>query len=114
MWQRLDTLCRDTLGIGAALAVGLVLGLALAGTAVGLAFPKWTAEGLLETPGVVAPFPEQRDRERLAEPEPRPKLQYVTLAEYRKMAAAYGSADSLNEYLVAAKKTDTDAGRPPR
>jgi len=79
--------------------------------AVGIAFPKWSAEGLLETPGVLAPFPEQTERERQGDQEPKVKLQYVTLAEFRKAAAAYSSQVALNEYLVAAKKQETPGGQ---
>ena len=38
------------------------------------------------------------------------KRQYVTLAEFRKTAAAYSSDLALNEYLIAAKTANTPAG----
>lgn len=103
MPQRLDRVCRDYLLMRPWQALAFVVVLGLAGAAIGLAFPKWSAEGLLETPGVVVPFEMRRDS--VSENErPEPKTKYVTLAEYRKMAAAYTSGVALEEYLTATKK----------
>ena len=110
MSQPLDSMMRDYLSVGLWPALAFVVILAVAGAAVGLAFPKWNAEALLETPGVVIPSQEPRDRERTNEAEPKVKVQYVTLSEFRKMASAYSSDIALNEYLVAAKKAETPAG----
>ena len=109
MLQRLDKICRDNLSIGCWQALGFVVVLGLGGAAVGLAFPKWNAEGLLETPGVVIPFDDQRDRSR--DVEPAVKTQYVTLAEFRRVVAAYSSETSLREFLGAAKKQGPAAER---
>jgi hypothetical protein len=109
MLQRLDRICRDNLSIGPWQALAFIVVLAVAGAAVGVAFPKWNAEGLLETPGVVVPFDEQRDRNRDADSPV--KTQYVTLAEYRRVVAAYSSETSLREFLDAAKKQGPAAER---
>jgi len=100
MLQRLNRFCLDYLLMGPWQALALVAALAAAGAAVGLAFPKWNAEGLLETPGVVIPFEAPRENPDNARPEP--KTRYVTLAEYRKAAAAYASQAALHEFLAAA------------
>ena len=109
MLQRLDTICRDNLSIGPWLALAFVGLFGLAGAAVGLAFPKWIAEGLLETPGVVTPFQEQREKPN--DPEPRVKTQYVTLAEFRKMLSAYSSGVALREFFTASRKEGPAAAR---
>lgn len=109
MLQRLDKICRDNLSIGPWPALAFVVVLGLAGVVIGLAFPKWSADGLLETPGVVMPFDEQRERGRDAEPAVR--TQYVTLAEYRRVVAAYSSDTSLREFLAAAGKQGPGADR---
>src|SRR5512137_2302910 len=102
MADRLDAVSRDYLSLAPWQAIAFVVACSIAGAAVGLAFPKSIAEGLLETPGVVIPFDEQRERSRDADPPV--KTQYVTLAEYRRVAAAYSSEASLREFLQAAKK----------
>jgi hypothetical protein len=103
MLKRLDKICREKLWVGPWQAIAFVVVLAIAGASLGIAFPKWNAEGLLETPGVVIPFEETRERNRDAE-APAAKPQYVTLAEYRRVVAAYSSRESLREFLDAAKK----------
>ena len=110
MLQRLDHLSRTHLAMPMWRAVSLVLVLAVAGLVAGLLFPKWTAEALMETPGVATPF-EEPQRERTGDAEPKVKTEYVTLAEYRKMIAAYASQPALREYLTAAKKQGAAADR---
>ncbi len=110
MSRPLDSMMRSYLSIGLWPAVAFVVVLAAAGAAFGLAFPKWNAEALLETPGVVIPSLEPRERDKPNDAEPRVKLQYVTLAEFRKVASAYSSEVAFNEYLSAAKKADSAAG----
>ena len=110
MLQRLDKICRDSLSIGPWQALMFVVVLGVAGAGVGLAFPKWNAEGLLETPGVFTPTLEPQ-REKPNEAEPAVKLQYVTLPEFRKMTAAYSSVAALREFLTAAKKEGPAASR---
>lgn len=83
--------------------VALVFGLGIVGAGVGLAFPKWNAEALLETPGIAAPVPEARQRPGEDLNEVVVKTQYVTLAEFRKVMAAYSSDKTLGEYLTAAQ-----------
>jgi len=102
MLQRLNRFCLDYLLMGPWQALALVAVLAAAGAAVGIAFPKWSAEGLLETPGVVIPFEAPRENPDSVRPEPKTK--YVTLAEYRKVAAAYSSQAALREFLAASGK----------
>jgi hypothetical protein len=106
MPQNLERVCREHLAIAPWQALALIVLLAAAGAAVGILFPKWNAEGLLETPGVVVVSPDPQ-RERINEngPAPLPKTQYVTLAEYRKVAAAYSSVPSLSEFFTAAQKS---------
>lgn len=99
MLQRLNRFCLDYLLMGPWQALALVAALAAVGAAIGLAFPKWNAEGLLETPGVVIPFEAPRENPDSVRPEPKSK--YVTLAEYRKVAAAYSSQAALREFLAA-------------
>ena len=106
MLQRLDKICRDSLSIGPWQALMFVVVLAAAGAAVGLAFPKWNAEGLLETPGVFTLMLEPQRGQ--SEPQ---REQYVMLSEFRKMAAAYSSAATLREFLTAAKKEGPAASR---
>ncbi|MGB3427796.1 MAG: hypothetical protein WBA53_06420 [Burkholderiaceae bacterium] len=109
MAHRLDKFFRNNLSLAPWQAVVLVIAFAVAGAAAGLAFPKWNAEGLLETPGVVIPFDEERERSRDAEPPV--KTQFVTLAEYRRVIAAYSSETALGEFLGAAKKQGPAAER---
>jgi len=106
MLQQLDKICRDSLSIGPWQALIFVVVLGVAGAGVGLAFPKWNAEGLLETPGVFTPTlePESGQLDPL-------RVQYVTLPEFRKMAAAYSSTAALREFLTAAKKEGPAATR---
>ncbi|MGB2817427.1 MAG: hypothetical protein WBC37_09425, partial [Burkholderiaceae bacterium] len=105
----MDKFFRNNLSLAPWQAVVLVIAFAVAGAAAGLAFPKWNAEGLLETPGVVIPFDEERERSRDAEPPV--KTQFVTLAEYRRVIAAYSSETALGEFLGAAKKQGPAAER---
>jgi hypothetical protein len=109
MLRWLDRICRENLLIGLWPALAFVVVLGMAGAAVGLAFPKWNAEALLETPGVAIPFDEQRDRNR--DVETPVKLQYVTLAEYRRVTAAYSTESALRDFLGAAKKQGPAADR---
>lgn len=110
MPQRLDTVCREYLLMSPWHALAFVVVLTVAGVAIGLLLPKWNAEGLLETPGVVVPFDTRR--ENLPEDvRPEPKTRYVTLAEYRKTAAAYSSQVALDEYLGATKNSGPAAER---
>lgn len=111
MLRRLNAICRDYLLVGVWPASAFVAVLGLAGAAVGLAFPNWTAEGLLETPGVLAPFAGPREREDVNAQEPPSKRNHVTLAEFRKAAAAYSSYAALAEYLSASKRAETPAGQ---
>ena len=109
MLQRLDTICREKLSVGPWHAIAFVGVFAIAGAAIGLAFPKWHAEGLLETPGVAIPFEEPRETSK--EAEPPSKVQHVTLAEYRRAVSAYSSTAALHEFLTAAKKQGPAADR---
>jgi hypothetical protein len=109
MLQRLDRICRDNLGTGPWPALAFVAVLGIGGAGIGLVFPKWTADGLLETPGVYTPTLEPRDRPN--EAEAAVKLQYVTLPEFRKVTAAYSSVTSLRDFLAAAKKNGPAADR---
>jgi hypothetical protein len=106
MPKNLERVCREHLAIAPWHALALIVLLAVAGAAVAILFPKWKAEGLLETPGVVVVAPDpQRERTNDNGQAPLPKTQYVTLAEYRKVAAAYSSVPSLSEFFAAAGKS---------
>jgi hypothetical protein len=109
MLQRLNSFTRDYLLMEPWQAFALVAVLSAAGATVGLSFPKWNAEGLLETPGVVIPFEERREYPDNARPEPKTK--YVALAEYRKVAAAYSSQPALREFLAASGRQGPAADR---
>jgi len=100
MYRFLDELCRDFLALGPATALVIVLGLAAAGAAIGLAFPKWNAEALLETPGIAAAT-EPDMRERPNENQSPVKTQYVTLSDFRRILAAYSSRPAVEEFLSA-------------
>jgi hypothetical protein len=109
MLQRLNSFCRDYVLMEPWQAFALVALLSAAGAVVGLSFPKWNAEGLLETPGVVIPFEELREYPNNVRPEP--KTNYVALAEYRKVAAAYSSKPALREFLTASGRQGPAADR---
>lgn len=109
MFRSFDSFCRSTLALGSSAVLAIVLGLAMLGAAVGLAFPKWNAEALLETPGILAP---ERDvREKPDDKDAAVKTQYVTLSEFRKVLAAYATETSLQEFQVAAKIEGAAASR---
>jgi hypothetical protein len=80
--------------------------LAVAAVAVGMLLPKFEATALLQ-------FPEpQKSPERLGEtrvPEQRPvdpKANVIELADYKRVAASYGSVAQLGAYLKAAGLSD--------
>jgi hypothetical protein len=98
MLQRLNSFCRDYLLMGPWQTLALVVVLSAVSAVVGLASPKWSAEGVLETPSVLIPFEAPRDA------VPEAKMRYVTLAEYRNVAAAYSSQPALREFLAASGK----------
>ena len=105
MLQRLNRFCLDYLLMRPWQALALVVVLSAAGAVVGLASPKWSAEALIETPGILIPFEAPRDA------VPETKMKYVTLAEFRNVAAAYSSQPALREFLTASGKQGPAADR---
>jgi hypothetical protein len=74
-----------------------------------MAFPKWSAEALLETPGILAADPDARERQQ--DRDAAARMQYVTLSEFRKVLAAYSTESSLQEFQAAAKVQGPAAAR---
>jgi len=109
MFRSIDSFCRATLALSAGTVVAIVLGLAILGAAVGMAFPKWSAEALLETPGILTADSDAREKQQ--DKDAAGKTQYVTLSEFRKVLAAYSTEPSLQEFQAAAKVQGAAANR---
>jgi hypothetical protein len=110
MLRQLDLFTREYLAIGILPAALFVVALGAAGALIGIGFPAWNGTALLETPGVaLPPEPRERDRERGADADAPTKMQHVTLAEFRKVQAAYSSESALREFLTATKDDGTAA-----
>ena len=109
MFRSIDSFCRATLALSAGTVVAIVLGLAILGAAVGMAFPKWSAEALLETPGILTADSDAREKQQ--DKDAAGKTQYVTLSEFRKVLAAYSTEPSLQEFQAATKVQGAAANR---
>jgi hypothetical protein len=99
MYRQLDQLSRSYLSIGLIPVVAFVLVLAVAGAIIGFAFPSWNATALLETPGVAVPVDPKDKEVQRTDAETAVKMQYVTLAEFRKTISSYSSQAAMSEFL---------------
>jgi hypothetical protein len=115
MIQQLDRLCRENVLVGFWQAVAFVVVLGLAGLVVALLFPKFIANGLLETPGVSLPSEVRRlptEPERVGELESQiEKSKPITLHEYRRVMSGYSTAAALQDFLTSSKAEGPAAQR---
>jgi hypothetical protein len=96
--KKVDGWIGDHLGLSLLVVLALVFGSALVGAAVGLVFPKYEADALLQAP----------------QPSKAPELQnnVIDLAMFRRVFASYASTSQLSTYLEARKmQQDTAAAR---
>lgn len=97
----MQNLFRQYVGIGVVPAVLLVLVLLGAGVTAGVLFPKFQAEAMLEFPERQRVTEKTSDAQKQAEALANANANVVELPLYKRVEAAYDSADQLRTWLEA-------------
>lgn len=112
MFDRIDKVSRDWIGMPAVWVPALLGLLALAGAVAGWLFPKFEASAMLQ-------FPEPKKYEQSQLPDPllkqeqeqKDKGNVIELHAYKRVAASYHSSAQLAAYLEATGGLDSAAGQ---
>lgn len=99
--KSVNSLLRRFIGIGIGPCFTIVTLLAIAGTAVGVAFPKFEATALLQFPEAQKAEPKGETRPTMDMRVQDPKSNVVELAGYKRVAAGYESSVQLAAYFDA-------------